>query len=353
MTNFLPIKKHIPEIRNALSEKRCAVVQAPPGAGKTTQVPLALLDEPWLKNKIIILLEPRRLAAIHCAKYMANCLNQTVGETVGYQIRLDSKIGPKTRIRVITEGIFTRMIQSGPSLDEIGLVIFDEFHERNIHSDLGLALCLETFEVLNENLRILVMSATMDVRAVSKMMNQAPIIDSKGKSFPVETIYLPAKEISYQKTFLETLCSNAVKKALLDTLGDILVFLPGAGEIKRLERILNEKLHSQIDVIPLFGSLSAKDQSAAFKPSSSGKRKVVLATAIAETSITIEGIRVVIDSGRMRVPRFSPKTGMSRLETISVSKASADQRRGRAGRTQKGTCYRLWSEYDHTLLKPF
>ena len=329
------------------------MVQAPPGAGKTTRVPLALADEPWLENKKIILLEPRRLAATSCAAHMANLLKEKVGQTIGYQIRLDRKIGPDTRIEVITEGIFTRKIQNDPCLEDVGLVIFDEFHERNIHSDLGLALCLESFEALRHDLRILVMSATMDVTAVSKLMDNAPIIVSKGKSFPVKTIYIPSHDMQNRAAPVETACAWAIKRALSETSKDLLVFLPGVREIKRLDSILEKNLDSAVHVFPLYGNLSQNIQAMAFHPSSHGERKIVLATSIAETSITIEGVGVVIDSGLMRVPRFSVQTGMSRLETLRVSKASADQRRGRAGRTGPGKCYRLWSEYDHGLLKAY
>ncbi len=349
----LPIEEQLHDIRKALETRRCAVVQAPPGAGKTTRVPLALLSEPWLANKKIILLEPRRLAAITCAAHMASLLGEKVGETVGYQIRLDRKIGPKTRIEVVTEGIFTRKIQADPSLEDIGLVIFDEFHERNIHSDLGLALCLEAFEVLRDDLRILVMSATLDIKEISELMNHGPMIVSKGKSFSVNTLYRPPVNKLKRPVPIEKACETVIRQAILETCGDILVFLPGVGEIKTLLSRLKESLEPGFFVLPLYGDLPAKDQARAFDSPNPGERKIVLSTSIAETSVTIDGITVVIDSGLMRVPRFSVGTGMTRLETLPVSKASADQRRGRAGRTAPGTCYRLWSEYDHGLLKPF
>ena len=351
MTRILPIQQHIPDILTALETSRRAVVQAPPGAGKTTRVPLALLDAPWLTNKKIILLEPRRLAAISCATHMADLLKEKVGQTIGYQIRLDRKIGPNTRIEVITEGIFTRKIQTDPSLEDVGVVIFDEFHERNIHSDLGLALCLETVEVLRPDLCILVMSATMDASAVSKLMNNAPIIISKGKSFVVETIYVPPQDRQKRVVPIEMVCARAIKKAVSETNGDMLVFLPGVKEIKTLYLLLENDLAPSLHIFPLYGNLSLKDQSKAFLPSRKGERKIVIATSIAETSITIEGVKVVIDSGLMRVPCFSSQTGMTRLETLRVSKASADQRRGRSGRTGPGKCYRIWSEYDQQLLK--
>ncbi|CCK78438.1 ATP-dependent helicase HrpB [Desulfobacula toluolica] len=350
---LIPIQQHIADIKKALETSGRAVVQAPPGAGKTTHVPLALLDEPWLKNKKILLLEPRRLAARSCAAYMADRLHEKVGQTIGYQIRLDRKIGPDTRIEVVTEGVFTRQIQADPSLEEVGLVIFDEFHERNIHSDLGLALCLESVEALRDDLRILVMSATMDVAAVSTIMDAAPVIVSQGKSFPVKTTYLPPLNKQNRTVPIETTCALAIGRAMSKNSGDILVFLPGVGEIKRVASLLEDTLDSGTHVFPLYGNLSQEEQAMVFWPLTSGKRKIVLATSIAETSITIEGICIVIDSGLMRVQRFSPQTGMSRLVTIPVSKSSADQRRGRAGRTAPGKCYRLWSEHDHQLLKSF
>ncbi len=349
----LPIDKHIDQIKAALTDHQVAVIQAPPGAGKTTRVPPALMDAPWLKGRKILLLEPRRLAAISCAGHMAKSLGETVGETVGYQIRLESRQGPKTRVLVVTEGIFTRMIQGDPALEGVGLVIFDEFHERNIHSDLGLALVMETVEALRDDLRVLVMSATMDTKKVSHLLGSAPVIESKGKSYPVQTVYLPQVDTQNRTVFVETACANAVQKALNEADGDILVFLPGVGEIMRLKTLLEEKQIPGIQIIPLYGNLPVKAQRRVFSKADKGQRKVIIATAIAETSITIDGIRTVIDSGLMRTLQFSPQTGMSRLVTIPVAKASADQRRGRAGRTGPGVCYRLWSEYDHSLLKPY
>ena len=353
MISVLPIEEHLPDICKALETRRCAVIQAPPGAGKTTRVPLALLSEPWLKGKKIILLEPRRLAAVTCAAHMASLLKEKVGGTVGYQIRLDRKIGPKTRIEVVTEGIFIRKIQADPSLEDVALVIFDEFHERSIHSDLGLALCLESFEALRDDLRILVMSATLNIKGVSELMNHAPMIVSKGKSFPVHTVYCSPVNKLKRPVPIESACETVIRQAIRETGGDILVFLPGVGEIKTLLTRLMENPEPGCFILPLYGNLSAQDQARIFNPLNPGDRKIVLSTSIAETSVTIDGITVVIDSGLMRVPRFSSGTGMTRLETLPVSKASADQRRGRAGRTASGTCYRLWSEYDHGLLKPF
>lgn len=353
MKEFLPIEEHLPAIREALQTRRCAVIQAPPGAGKTTRVSLALLSEPWCSGKKIILLEPRRLAAITCAAHMASILGESAGETVGYQIRLDRKTGSNTRIEVVTEGIFTRKIQSDPSLEDTALVIFDEFHERSIHSDLGLALCLESFEALREDLRILVMSATLDTKGISGLMGDAPVIASKGRSFPVDTLYLPAVNRQKRSLSIEAACEMAVHKALRETRGDILVFLPGVGEIKSLLARLKDSLDPDIRILPLYGDLPFEDQKRVFRTPAPGVRKLVLSTSIAETSVTIDNISVVIDSGLMRAPRFSAGTGLTLLSTLPVSRASADQRRGRAGRTGPGTCYRLWSEYDHGLLKPF
>ncbi len=343
MTESLPIEHVIPKIRHALENRRTAVVQAPPGAGKTTRVPLALLDEPWLSGQKIVMLEPRRLATRASAARMAEMIGEPLGKTVGYHIRMDRVIGPETKIEVVTEGILTRRIQNDPSLEGTGLVIFDEFHERNLNGDLGLALCLETQEVFRDDLRILVMSATIDVEPVAGLMSGAAVIKSEGKSWPVTTKYLFPKPTGQQSVAVEPRCAMAIKKALTEEQGDILVFLPGVGEIRRLEILVRESVSAgNISIIPLYGNLSKKDQDQAIQPSPPGNRKVVLATSIAETSITIEGVKIVIDAGLMRVPRFFPGTGMSRLETLPVTKASADQRRGRAGRTGPGICYRLW-----------
>jgi len=274
---------------------------------------------------------------------MAALLGEEVGETVGYRVKLDNRVGPKTRIEVITEGILTRMLQTDPSLEGVGLVIFDEFHERSIHTDLGLALCLESQSVLREELRLLVMSATLDAGVVADLLGEAPVLVSEGRAFPVETRYLDRS--------LEGPIEPAVTRTILDALkteqGDVLVFLPGAAEIRRVETRLSEALHDKaVRIAPLYGNLPLVAQDAALIPSPPGQRKVVLATSIAETSLTVEGVRVVVDSGLMRVPRFSPRTGMTRLETTTVSKASADQRRGRAGRLEAGVCYRLWTRWE-------
>lgn len=369
----LPVVRVVPDLVRALASEKRAVLQAPPGAGKTTFVPLALLDQPWLAKKKILMLEPRRLAAKACAAHMAGMLGEKPGQTVGYQIRLERCISPATRIEVITEGILTRRLQTDPSLENVGIVIFDEFHERHIHSDLGLALCLDAAGVFNEDLRILVMSATMDMAAMSLLMDNAPMIASQGRTFPVTTHYLPLEAVSparrnqyqYQNQdryrCIRSACLSAVEKGLVEESGDILVFLPGVREIRSLFQDLSRRIPlvpldpsgPEISLLPLYGNLSRREQAAAIAPSLPGQRKIVLATSIAETSLTIEGVRVVVDTGLMRVPRFSPGTGMSQLDTILVSRASADQRQGRAGRTGPGVCYRIWSQHQNLGLIPF
>ena len=343
----LPIETIIPELQGALRAHSNVVLTAQPGAGKTTHVPLALLNAPWLANQRIILLEPRRLAARAAAHRMAATQGEQVGETVGYRIRLDSRIGPTTRIEVVTEGILTRLLQHDPSLNGYGLVIFDEFHERSLHADLGLALCLESQKILRNDLRALVMSATLDCEAIADQLGNAPIISCNGQSFPIETHYLDRPSATPE----EKLVAHTIKRALSDHTGNILTFLPGIAEIRRVERNLQAmNLGSDIRVVPLYGNLSQQDQDQAIQAPPPGQRKVVLATNVAETSLTIEGIRIVIDLGYARVARFDPRSGMSRLETIKVSRDSADQRRGRAGRLEPGVCHRLWTAAEHATL---
>jgi ATP-dependent helicase HrpB len=345
----LPIDEVLPALRAALSGAGRAVLQAPPGAGKTTRVPLALLDERWLAGGRIVMLEPRRLAARAAAAFMARSRGESVGDTVGYRVRMDSRVGPRTRVEVVTEGVLTRMLLDDAALDGVGLVIFDEFHERSIHADLGLALTLQTREVLRPELRVLVMSATLEATAVAATLGGAPIIASEGRAHPVETRYVERR----QGISLEQAVASAVQRAVADERGDVLVFLPGAGEIRRTAAALDARpLGAGVRVVPLHGTLPQPVQDLAISPSPAGWRKVVLSTSIAETSLTIEGVRVVIDAGLERVPRFSPRTGMSGLQTVRVSLASAEQRRGRAGRLGPGVCVRLWAEHANAGLLP-
>ncbi len=346
----LPIEAVLGELRAALAARNVAVLVAPPGAGKTTRVPLALVDESWLAGRKILILEPRRLAARGAADRMAKTLRERIGDTVGLRARLVSKSGPKTRIEVITEGVFTRMILDDPGLEGIGAVIFDEFHERSLDADFGLALALDCQRALREDLRIVVMSATLDGARVAGLLGDAPVIESEGRAFPVTTLYLGRS----QSARIEDQITDAVTKALRAETGSLLVFLPGQGEIRRVEERLRERLTDRAVILaPLYGAMDMSVQDRAIEPAPSGQRKVVLATSIAETSLTIEGVRVVIDSGIARVPRYEPDAGVTRLETVRVSRASADQRRGRAGRTEPGVCYRLWDEPQTVSLRPF
>ena len=314
---------------------------APPGAGKTTRVPLALLDAPWAKNKKIIVLEPRRIAARASAERMAQTLRERVGETVGYRVRFGSKVSRATRIEVVTEGIFSRQILDDPELSDVAAVLFDEFHERSLDADLGLALARDAQTGLRENLRILVMSATLDGARVANLLGDAPVIASEGRAFPVETRYLGRKSDAP----LERQMADAIATALRADPGSVLAFLPGAAEIRRTQTLLAERINDvSIEIVPLFGALDASVQDRAIAPAPKGHRKVVLATSIAETSLTIEGVRIVVDSGLARVPRYEPDIGLTRLETVRASRAAVDQRRGRAGRTESGVCYRLWDE---------
>jgi len=343
----LPIDEVLPALRAQLASHRSVVLQAPPGAGKTTGVPLALLGEPWLAGGSIIILEPRRLAARAAAMRMSQLRDEAVGETVGYRIRFDSKVSARTRIEVLTEGILTRRLQTDPELSGVGLVIFDEFHERHLHADLALALCLDSQRGLRENLKILVMSATLDGAAISGLLGDAPIVTSAGRSYPVDIRYLPRDP----QGPLPPIVAEAVVRALGESEGDVLAFLPGAWEIRRTQELLQPRLGGASDILPLYGDLPWDAQDRAIR-SASPHRRVVLATPIAETSLTIEGVRVVVDAGFARVPQYDPGTGLSRLTTVRVSRASADQRAGRAGRTAPGVCYRLWGESTQRGLVP-
>jgi ATP-dependent helicase HrpB len=337
----LPIDAALPGLIAALSARNAAVLVAPPGAGKTTRVPLVLLDEPWAKDKKILVLEPRRLAARAAAARMASTLREQVGETIGLRVRFGSKVSKRTRIEVVTEGVFTRLVLDDPSLDGIAAVLFDEFHERSLDADLGLALARDAQQGLREDLRLLVMSATLDGARVASLLGDAPAVESEGRAFPVETRYVGRDA----RERIERQVADAVERALRAETGSLLVFLPGAGEIRRSETLLKERVRDPAtDIVALYGALDAREQDRAISPSPPGRRKVVLATSIAETSLTIEGVRVVIDSGLSRVPRYEPDVGLTRLETVRVSRAAADQRRGRAGRTEPGVCYRLWDE---------
>lgn len=343
----LPIEAALPELLHTLQHHRGAVLQAPPGAGKSTGVPPALLAMPGLAGKILML-EPRRIAARSVATRMASTLGEPVGRTIGYRTRLDTQVGAATRVEVVTEGILTRMLQRDVALEGVAVVIFDEFHERSLQADLGLALCLDTQRNLREDLKLLVMSATLDGAAVSSLLEDAPIVTSAGQSFPVETVYRnmhTGGRKLWNDGDLALDVAQAVLRSLQSDEGDLLVFLPGQGEIRRVQALLAEaSLPGHTRVLPLYGELRAEEQDRAIAPSISGTRKVVLATNIAETSLTIEGVRIVVDSGWERRARFDPASGMSALEMLRISRASADQRRGRAGRTQPGLCYRLWKE---------
>ena len=346
----LPVREALPALKSALAGGRAAVLEAPPGAGKTTLVPLALKDEAWLAGKAILMLEPRRIAARAAAHRMADMLGEAAGETVGYRVRQDTMVSARTRIEVLTEALLTRRLQHDPGLDGVGLVIFDEFHERSLDADLGLALALETQGALNPDLRLLVMSATLDGARVAALLGNAPVIRSEGRIFPVETIYAPSAETRD----IGAPVAAAIRRALRETEGGILAFLPGEAEIRSAERHLREsQLPGGITLAPLYGNLAFEAQAAAIAPAPPGTRKIVLATSIAETSLTIPDIRVVVDSGLARQPRFDPATGMTRLVTTRLAVASADQRRGRAGRVAAGTCYRLWSEESHRALPAF
>jgi ATP-dependent helicase HrpB len=345
----LPIDAALPELTSTLRARNAAVLVAPPGAGKTTRVPLVLAEEPWAKGKTILVLEPRRLAARAAAARMASTLGEAVGGTVGYRVRFGSKISRTTRIEVVTEGIFTRRVLDDPALEGVAAVLFDEFHERSLDADLGLALARDVQQGLREDLKILVMSATLDGARVGRLLGDAPLVESAGRAFPVDTRYVGRDP----RVPIEREVADTAVRSLRADAGSLLVFLPGAAEIRRTETMLRERVSDPgIDIVPLFGALEADVQDRAIMPAPPGRRKVVLATSIAETSLTIEGVRVVVDCGLARVPRYEPDVGLTRLETVRVSRASADQRRGRAGRTEPGVCYRLWDEPQTVSLEP-
>jgi ATP-dependent helicase HrpB len=347
MRSGLPIDEALAPLSAALRTAQNAVVVAPPGAGKSTVVPLALLEEPWASGKRIVMLEPRRLATRAVAERMASTLGERVGETVGFRMRLETRVGKRTRVEVVTEGVFTRMLQRDPALEGIAAVLFDEYHERSLHADVGLAFALDAQRHVAPELRVLAMSATIDGARVASLLD-GPVVESLGRMFPVDVRYagkgLPLLPGGPEP--IDASVARAVLRALADTEGDLLVFLPGAGEIRRVERRLIDEgaLDGNVDVLPLYGELAPGEQDSALSPARSGRRKVVLATNIAETSLTIDGVRVVVDSGLERRSMFDPVTGMSRLETQRIARASAEQRAGRAGRTAPGVCYRLWSE---------
>jgi ATP-dependent helicase HrpB len=345
----LPVDAVLGDVRAALAQATSAVLIAPPGAGKTTRVPPALIDAPWLGGRKIILLEPRRLAARAAAERMASERGERVGDTIGLRARLDTRVGPRTRIEVVTEGVFTRMILDDPSLEGVGAVIFDEFHERSLDADAGLAFALDARAGLREDLRILVMSATLDGARVAGLLGDAPIIEAQGRAYPVTTHYAGRPTQRIEEAMTET-----IMRALRAETGSLLAFLPGQGEIRCTAERLAERLDgTTFDVVELHGGLDGRAQRQAIEPASPGRRKVVLATSIAQTSITIEGVRIVVDSGLERVPRYDADAGMTRLATIAVSRATADQRRGRAGRTEPGVCWRLWDEPQTAGLRPF
>jgi ATP-dependent helicase HrpB len=345
----LPALEAVPDLRRALAEAGRAVLAAPPGSGKTTLVPLALLDEPWLAGKRIVILEPRRLAARASAARMASLLNEKVGDTVGYQIRFERRIGPNTRIEVITEGLLARRLQSDPDLPGVGLVIFDEFHERSLDADLALALCWDARMSLRPDLRLLVMSATLDTARVSRLLDDAPVVEAGGRMFPVEVRYRPPRA----GDDLESAMVSGVLAGLAETTGDVLAFLPGGREIRGVQRRLESRLPDHVEVRPLYGELDSREQDLALAPVAAGRRKVILATNIAQTSLTVEGVTTVVDAGYARVARYDLGSGANGLQTERISRASAEQRAGRAGRLAPGVCYRLWSSESQGRLPAF
>jgi ATP-dependent helicase HrpB len=344
----LPIDAALPELTAALRGNNTAVLVAPPGAGKTTRVPLVLDREDWAVGRHILVLEPRRLAARAAAGYMARQLGERVGGTVGLRVRFGSNVSRQTTIEVITEGIFTRMIVDDPALEGVAAVLFDEFHERSLDADLGLALARDAQQGLREDLKLLVMSATIDGARIATLLGNAPVVESQGRAYPVETRYVGRDQRPIEPQMVE-----AIVRAMRAEPGSLLAFLPGTAEIRRTQALLEGRTDASTDIVPLYGALAGEDQDRAIAPSPRGRRKIVLATAIAETSITIDGVRIVVDSGLARVPRYEPDVGVTRLDTVRVSRAAADQRRGRAGRTEPGVCYRLWDEPQTAALEPY
>jgi ATP-dependent helicase HrpB len=344
----LPIDAALPGLTAALHGNNAAVLVAPPGAGKTTRVPLVLAREDWAKDRRILVLEPRRLAARAAAERMAATLGERVGETVGLRVRFGSKISRQTRIEIVTEGIFTRLVLDDPMLEGVAAVLFDEFHERSLDADLGLALARDAQQGLREDLRLLIMSATIDAARIAGLLGGAPLIASEGRAFPVETRY-----VGRDPRPIEPQMADTIIRAMRADAGSLLAFLPGAAEIRRTQTQLVSRVEATTDVVALYGALGGEEQDRAIAPAPPGRRKIVLATSIAETSITIEGVRIVVDCGLARVPRYEPDDGVTRLETVRVSRAAADQRRGRAGRTEPGICYRLWDEPQTAALEPY
>lgn len=340
----LPVVEIIPQVREHLAKQNTLIVNAPPGAGKSTLLPLVLLEEDWLQGKKIIMLEPRRLAAKTIAMRMASLLGEETGEKIGYRVRFETRVSNKTKLEVVTEGILTRMLHNDNALEDVGLVIFDEFHERSLHADLALALCREAQQLLRPELRIMIMSATLNMPQLTSLL-KAPAVESAGKQFPVEVIYGNDAD----SLLLPELTARVIARAVSEHEGDVLVFLPGEGEIKKCVELLQE-FRSEFSMHPLYGQLPPHEQFLAIMPNKFGKRKIVLATSIAETSLTIEGIRIVVDSGFGRISRFDPGSGLSKLETVRISKDSADQRAGRAGRLSSGICYRMWTNVTHGRL---
>jgi ATP-dependent helicase HrpB len=340
-----PVLEILDELRQTLHTAPITILQAPPGAGKSTVLPLKLMDEPWITGKKIIMLEPRRLAARSVAERMADVLNEEAGGQIGYRVRFDTRVSARTKVEVVTEGILTRMLQSDPTLEEAALIVFDEFHERSLHADLALALCLQVQQLLRPDLKILIMSATLDGATLSSLLGNAPVVTSQGRQFPVTLKYAAQDSDEH----ISARVTSAIRRAMAEEEGDVLVFLPGVGEIKRVfDNLQNESINAVVH--PLYGDLTFRKQQEAILPRKDGVRKIVLATSIAETSLTIEGVKVVIDSGLSRVPRFDPRSGLTRLETTKVTRDSADQRAGRAGRLGPGVCYRLWTQGANLFL---